>query len=412
MIKNIVQNTATIRKIHILEALNESNRIIPSDELADQLQCTNRTVKNDISQIKQHLPENWKLLGVSSRGYVLKKNPEDTISRVIAPYLKQSEIYKIIQGIYDDKKYTLVKWAQLLYVDKLTLQKILNEFTKTLNDFELDFNFKTLQLVGEELNIRYFYIVLFYTLQKYKKTTHLHPHLQKKIERIIESYGVEVDLHVLTIIISVFIKRTMDKCFITKEINGDFTFNSNKLRCVESIVLEIEKAYNVKFHQNEKQFLFQSVFLISEGDIKEKGNITNYYCESHKNMYNEYLSLLETISCIFKLDSTIKEGIQHDLYFQLCKIRTLKKHNLSTKYLLDQYKDLYKNNPELKKVYSVIAPLIISCNEKLAKNKLTEDELHYITFNMACNIHLNAKKKKLYCFCLDQRLGKKLYTVS
>lgn len=412
MTKNIVQNAATIRKIHILEALNESDRIIPSEELADQLQCTSRTIKNDISQIKQKLPRNWRVLGVSSRGYVLKKKPEDKISHAIAPYLKQSEIYKIIRGIYDYKRYTLVKWAQLLYLDQLSLKKMLTEFTKTLNYFELNFNFKTLQLVGEELNIRYFYIVLFYTIQKYKKIINLHPHLHKKIERIIEFYGVEIDINVLTIIISVFIKRTMNKCFLTKRLNENIAFNSNKLRCVESIVLEIEKAYNVKFHQNEKQFLFQSVFLISEGDIKEKENITNYYCHSHKNMYNKYLSLLEAISCIFKLDSTIKEGLQHDLYFQLCKIRTLKNHNLSTKHLLDQYKNLYKNNSELIEVYSVIAPLVNSCNKKLGENKLTEDELYYITFNMACNIHLNAKKKQLYCFCLDQQLGKKLYTVS
>ncbi|WP_257144666.1 helix-turn-helix domain containing protein [Bacillus cereus] len=406
MIKNIVQNTATIRKIHILEALNESDRIISSDELADQLQCTARTIKNDISQIKQNLPKNWRLLGVSSKGYVLKKKPEDTISHAIAPYLKQSEVYNIIQGIYDHKKYTLVKWSQLLYLDKLTLKKILNKFTKTLNDFELNFNFRTLQLVGEELNIRYFYIVLLYTMQKYKKTTHLHPNLQNKIERIIESYGFGVDLHVLTIIISVFIKRTIDKHFITKEINEDFIFSSNKLRCVESIVLEIEKFYKFKLHQNEKQFLLQALFLTSEGDIEEKRDITNYYWESHKNMYIEYDSIMETFSDLFKLDSRVKESIQYNFYFQMYKIHILKYHKLSTEYLLDQYKDLYVYNPELKKIYSVIAPLIISCNKKLVKNKLTEGELQYIVFNMACNMHLHTKKKSFIAFVWTNSLEK------
>ena len=395
MTNNIVQNPAVIRKIHILKTLNESNRITPSEELANQLQCTTRTIKNDIAQLNQTLPISWRVLGIASRGYVLEKNPEDKISYVIAPYLKQSEIYRILQGIYDYKNYTWIKWSQILYIDKLTLKKMFIKFVKTLKHFELDFNFKTLQLVGEELNIRYFYIVLFYNIQKYKNTIHLPSHLQRKIERIIELYEVEIDLNILMIIISVCLKRTMNKDFINKNLNVNFKFNNNKLKCIESIILEIERAYDTILHPNEKQFLLQSLLLISQVDIKEKRYITNYYCEFHKKSYTEYNSLLETISYIYKLNSIVKEKILYDLYFQLYKIHTLKKFNLSTKYLLDEHKDLYKNHPELIDIYNVITPLFTSYNKKKIENKLTEDELNYIMFNMVCNIYLNEKKKKV-----------------
>ncbi|RAP19392.1 hypothetical protein C2W64_03983 [Brevibacillus laterosporus] len=173
--KDVIQDKAVIRKLHILESLSESNSFISSEVLADQLKCTKRTIINDISQLKRTLPNNWELISISSKGHLLKKDPLDKLSNIISPYLINSDIYKILLGIFNHKYYTLEKWSQLLYVNKFTLKKNLNEFTRTLNHFDLDFNFKTLQLIGDELKIRYFYIVFFYTIQKYTEIIDIHP---------------------------------------------------------------------------------------------------------------------------------------------------------------------------------------------------------------------------------------------
>ncbi|ETK28718.1 helix-turn-helix domain-containing protein [Paenibacillus larvae] len=69
----LIQNKSIIRKLHILESLIDNNGIVSSRFLARKLQCTSRTIISDISQIKQILPNNWDIISVNSKGYLLKK---------------------------------------------------------------------------------------------------------------------------------------------------------------------------------------------------------------------------------------------------------------------------------------------------------------------------------------------------
>lgn len=70
---HLIQNHSIIRKIQILESLIDSEGIVSSSSLARKLQCTSRTIISDISQLKQNLPENWDIISINSKGYVLKK---------------------------------------------------------------------------------------------------------------------------------------------------------------------------------------------------------------------------------------------------------------------------------------------------------------------------------------------------
>lgn len=77
---HLIQNKAAIRKIQILESLIDSEGIVSSCVLAHKLQCTSRTIINDISQLKHSLPNNWDIVSINSKGYILKKDPLDQIS--------------------------------------------------------------------------------------------------------------------------------------------------------------------------------------------------------------------------------------------------------------------------------------------------------------------------------------------
>ncbi|MCY9502992.1 helix-turn-helix domain-containing protein, partial [Paenibacillus larvae] len=84
---------------------------------------------------------------------------------------------------------------------QINIKKNLNNFRKILKDFKIDFNFRTtIQLIGKELNIRYFYIIFFYNVQKYKEVFTLDPNLQQKIENIISFHKIDIDYNLLTII--------------------------------------------------------------------------------------------------------------------------------------------------------------------------------------------------------------------
>lgn len=58
---------------------------------------------------------------------------------------------------------------------QINIKKNLNNFRKILKDFKIDFNFRTtIQLIGKELNIRYFYII-FLQYTKIQRSFHSGP---------------------------------------------------------------------------------------------------------------------------------------------------------------------------------------------------------------------------------------------
>ncbi|MED2497799.1 helix-turn-helix domain-containing protein, partial [Bacillus thuringiensis] len=247
----LIQDKSIVRQLQILETLIDSNEIKSSKDLSQSLKCTSRTIINDISQLKLALPENWDLISVQSKGYLLKRDFSNDFSELIIPYLMNSELYTILIGIFNQKYYSLEKWSQLLYVDKLTLKKFLKGFQEILNQFGLGFNFRPLQLVGPELKIRHFYIMFFYNMQKYKKIFTLNPDLLQKIEYITRIYDVEIDYNLLTIIINVSINRIINKNVIPENLNFKHTFSTYKIKCIESIISELKCYFDINLSENE-----------------------------------------------------------------------------------------------------------------------------------------------------------------
>ncbi len=138
-ITDLIQDKSIIRQLQILETLIDSNEIKSSKDLSQSLKCTSRTIINDISQLKLALPENWDLISVQSKGYLLKRDFSSDFSELIIPYLMNSELYTILIGIFNQKHYSLEKWSQLLYLDKITLKKNAKKLSKGTCEFWFGF---------------------------------------------------------------------------------------------------------------------------------------------------------------------------------------------------------------------------------------------------------------------------------
>ncbi|AMR06149.1 helix-turn-helix domain containing protein [Bacillus thuringiensis] len=391
MILHLIQDKSTIRKLHILEALIDSNEIMSSKVLAQKLQCTSRTIMNDISQLKLILPENWNLISIKSKGYLLKRGVGVDVSHIITSNLINSELYKIILGIFNHKYYSLEKWSQLLYLDKLTLKKILKNFKNILYHFVLDFNFRTIQLVGQELNIRYFYIVFFYSIQKYKKIFNLPSNLQRKIEHITKVYDIEIDYNLLTIIIYVFINRITHKHFISENLDFEYIFSNNKMKCISAVISELECYFNINLSKKEVNFFKLSFFLISKGKKDEKVNITNYYKTKEKT-YDKFLSVFNMISHKLNMGFKTKEKVKNEIFFTLHIINIFNSYNISIGEFWSEFETVPQ---EFLEGYNIIYPLISSWNKEINQNRLTKNEIYYMTYNILFILNSNYAKKGL-----------------
>lgn len=158
LVSNLIYNKSAKRKIQILEILSGEQKSISSIELAKQINCSNRTITSEISELNISLPETWDIIGEKSRGYMLQKPTTDSLSPIIMSSIKDSMVFKILTEIFINKYYSLEKWSQILYINKSTLRSNLKNFEKSiLTPNNLEFKLGLIKINGEEINIRFLY---------------------------------------------------------------------------------------------------------------------------------------------------------------------------------------------------------------------------------------------------------------
>ncbi|MGF9853562.1 helix-turn-helix domain-containing protein [Bacillus paramobilis] len=331
----LIDDKTVKRKLYILEALNNGGNIVSSKDLANQLDCSTRTIMNDVSQLKNELPNDWEIVSVKTRGYILIKPMEESIFPIIDSYLTQSVLYKIMLGIFQNRHYTLEKWSQLLYMRKLTLRSHLKDYDKLLNKNRLSIKFRTLQLEGDEMNVRYYYIAFFYFTQKFDNQCLVPIELRKKLSSILERNQVQMDVALLRIIIYVLINRLQSKQYITKEIKLRPIYSNDQLNCFDEIIIVIETSYNITLPKTERDALYCFLFLGSTVTSLQGKLVIEYLSRTNKVIYESYLHLVDILLTGKTVPSKLKGKLKVELISYFYKILVTNELHLSTSYIFD-----------------------------------------------------------------------------
>ncbi|MEB9553142.1 helix-turn-helix domain containing protein [Bacillus cereus] len=388
IITSLIHDKSEIRQLSILKILNESNDIVTSSTLAKQLKCTNRTIINDIAQLKRDIPNSWSIVGVKSQGYILIKPVTEDISTIIGSYLGNSTSFKILLGVFSGRRYKLEKWSQLLFMDKLTLKNHLGKLNKILKHFGLQFSFKTLQLKGEELYIRCFFINFFYSIQKFIDHFQLDTNIKKTIYDILKLHEIKVDFNILTIIINVCINRISQKCYFTQKGTFNYIFDENQFECFNKIILVIEEFFNIVLPKNEKIFLYTSFFLIAEGTMEQKLKLIHLYQTSHEEFPQLHFGLYKSF---LQKNEFEDEELLAEILFTLYKTHIVSSYKLYFEYYL-YYKILPQN---ILPLYNEYYSLIVQWNSKYNQNKFNESQLSYIALSVIQLLLPKIKKTKI-----------------
>ncbi|MBE7123436.1 helix-turn-helix domain-containing protein, partial [Bacillus cereus] len=293
--RSLIHDKPVKRIIHILEILDNGQKLVPSKDIAEQLQCSIRTVSSDISQLKSYLPEHWDIISVKSKGYILIKPITDSILPIINSHLVESIIYKIMLGLFNNKCYTLEKWSQNLFVSKLTLKKHIKEHKKMLKKSMLEIKLREIQLDGKELNIRHYYHAFFYNTQKYTKQFSLPNILREEILNILREHKVTVDFEMLCVILSICINRISNKCYIQNKINDVPVYDSYQANCITEIILTFERYYSIKLPENEIKALNVYLILAFATTSKQSEATIEYLKEFKNDDYHNYLKLIDIL---------------------------------------------------------------------------------------------------------------------
>ncbi|WP_242321439.1 helix-turn-helix domain containing protein [Bacillus cereus group sp. BfR-BA-01354] len=404
MLQNLIHNKSDLRKISILKILIDANEIVSSYDIAKKLNYTNRTIINDISELKTQIPKNWYIESVASKGYRLKKPLIENVSIVIRGYLVNSALYKILLAIFEGKYYSLEKWSQLLFLNRTTLRKLLTSFKKILNIYNLDWDYKEVQLLGDELNIRYFYCIFFNSMQRYILNFQIHLGLEKNIKKHIRYSRIKVDFNCLSILLKVFINRILQK----KTLNGKeyfgCIFDSNQKQCLHNIVEELEKNFSLILPENEKEYLYTSIFLITECPTMQIKKNDSYFDLFKKYNFLEYNELFNFIKNKLTIGNNLKEQFNQYVMYYLYKIFLLKNENLPITNISYTEIKIKEFSEISQKIYFLIKEWVKEINNQI----LIDAEILYISNKIAHIIYTDARNIKVLVTLSGSHIWKKL----
>ncbi|PFA66957.1 helix-turn-helix domain-containing protein [Bacillus cereus] len=386
---NFITEKPVKRKIFILEALNNSQKLMSSKYLANQLSCSTRTIASDISQLKNEIPPNWEIIGIKTKGYILIKPLTEPIFPIIKTYLTESSIYQLMLGLFNNKYYTLEKWSQRLYINKLTLATHLKNFRKTLDTNKLTIKSRSIQWQGEELHIRHFYIAFFYSTLKYTNEVFLSIELRSKLASIIKQHQFNIEFENLCVIIFVTINRISYKHYLTKKINYAPIFNKTQLKCVNDIINTTEEYYKIKFSKVERNTLNIAFFLGIRSD--EHGlQILELLSKHYKKEYKDYLNLIDMLTKENKIYKE-KELLKIKLASHFYKMLFWNKNQLPISYYFTENINL--QNVSLKqynKNQQILTEWNSTCN-----HKFNLKELDFMSFSTTLALRFFNKNKNI-----------------
>ncbi|HFU7090068.1 TPA: helix-turn-helix domain-containing protein [Bacillus cereus] len=396
LISSLIHDKSVYRKIHILEMLIMEEESLTSKEMAKQLNCSNRTIINEISELKNDLPENWDIIGMKTRGYTLQKPPIESLTPIIKSYLQESMLYIILLDTLKNNDFTLEKWCLTLFTNKSTLKSNLKQYKSILSENRLKFSFSPMQLKGEEIHIRYFYQAFLFSIERYVQIITLPEELMRKVKKNLDFYNVEIDYFLLNVVMYVSIHRIASKNYVNKKIKSNIIFTPDQSTCFNNIISEIESYCMVKLSQNEKDVLNLFFFLFSNSMDQQKNDVIKYLEDNKRKDYKVFLELIDMIISNNDRQKIEPDHLKLELCIEFYKLYIAKQCNFSFEYFSTPPN--YLSN-RLQELYDSNFSIINKWNRTVNRNQFNEYEISrmaQIVTYILCSIY--PKKNVLFIF--------------
>ncbi|MPQ23201.1 helix-turn-helix domain-containing protein [Carnobacterium divergens] len=251
------------RQLTILQLLESGKVGLTYGGIAIELECSKRTVLNDIEKIRGLLPFGWEIETTRKRGIYLKKCPYEPMSMLYEKVLNQSPMVEILKGLLVNKKCSINEWAEILHIGEDTTKKYFKKLNTILTEFDLAIHPSQLIIEGNEINIRYFYSRLLFSsseIMSLRDETNKNFKLfQEFFESILEEQRFQIDLALSW---SYIIARRLDsKLEIDDQSNLYLSlFYEEALvkheEPLKKLIIRLESENNVHLSKEEQNFLF------------------------------------------------------------------------------------------------------------------------------------------------------------
>ncbi|WP_088810154.1 MULTISPECIES: helix-turn-helix domain-containing protein [Listeria] len=154
---------STRRRMELLEILIADNRWYKLEDLAEQLDCSKRTLNNDIAAIQNDLMDEWTLFTSRKLGIQIQTPENAHVDKLYQYFMQRSLSIKLLLGCFYTQNWTVEEWADELFTSPSSLYRLIHRIRKKMEIYGVELNINPVYITGNEAQVRYFFSQLYYT---------------------------------------------------------------------------------------------------------------------------------------------------------------------------------------------------------------------------------------------------------
>lgn len=396
----------TKRQIKILESLiNNNNEYYTSNQLAQQLNVSIRTIKSDLKEIKKYSEtiDDFKIESLPSKGTRLIIHDENSLLSSLnrltrkVDYTNRDNIDRVNELIkkliFSNTYISKYSMMESLYVSESTLYQTVNEAKQKLKDFNLNISYKTNHgyfIEGDEVDIRRYIMV---NNLYFNNSIIINEDLARIYNVIANSfvdnkYQInEKNLQNITMHVALTIQRVKDGNYVNIKTTSSLK-GTTEYRISENILNHFLMMYNIdrEHLQNETLLLTQTIL----------GKTEYYINDSLQDQINDIINaFFIEIQSKFSINFCTNENLK--LFLAL--------HVVPMIYRIKSHTTLVNEmSTEIRQSFPIGYDIALDFSTKLSKIfdiHISEDELSYLTlyFNYGIeNLNLGGKSRRILIF--------------
>jgi len=206
------------RQVALLQTLSAEMHPVTSKYLTTKLHISPPTLRHYVATLNSVLAEYIQIYSPRNGEFVLHFCSDLSIDAIITILAKETIVYKIVDSLLHDKKWTVQDAIIEGLISLSTLLRILHHMNAVLEPLHLSISAKTLELIGEEADIRAFFFAFY---SSFGSSTILSPSAELETRRLInlicnlEMKRLHFSHFRIAIWLSIVQIRWHHKCFIS-----------------------------------------------------------------------------------------------------------------------------------------------------------------------------------------------------
>ncbi|PEF68726.1 helix-turn-helix domain-containing protein [Bacillus cereus] len=149
------------RKQQIITYLIQKINWVTTQEIAQQLTCSEKTIRKDIQQLSYILPAGWKIETQKGKGIQLCKTDGASSQEVFSMLAQSTLQFQMLEHLFFYKTPSIINLSEVLFVQPTMIMQQMKYIQQTVTSYGLKLTSRPIQLTGHEWQIRMYYVQFF-----------------------------------------------------------------------------------------------------------------------------------------------------------------------------------------------------------------------------------------------------------